>query len=430
MYLKQLTTWVVALCTLVPTALAQPTPGGAATSKGNDDEGWEVKMRTMDPVLSDSITKAWQKVATAGDERGVLEQVGLSVGYGLTSSFVDILVTETFNLVKYRSKQKKAWMELITREDKYTDSISSIKGMKDFYELPSSKGALDPSNIKFNGIEICGRRDKDTVIFITCSIDTAQLDNLFLHSKFNLVVDSIVFYPYKCHLPNITANGIRIMKEVKKSRKDKKEVMGDTIIRPGGNDFSFRDRADINIGVDFTITSSWINQAVQVNRDMPLGSFHMKIPVPSVERYTYSRRLQEGKLRQIRDEEERAKFLRDSVVSVEGDCFIVPRSYMPLQQGQPMWGTGEYNVQVNISESCNFRSDGPKGKHWRKDYKRLRKMQKKSRLVGEYFTTLWQQNGQTVMKSSYKTALNKSLSYTKLVEKNSGGAAGGAAPQP
>jgi hypothetical protein len=380
----------------------------------------------MDPVLSDSITKAWQKIAESGDERGVLENIGLSVGYGLTSSVVDILVSETFNLIKYRSKEKKAWMELITKEDKYTDSISSVKGMKDFYELPSSKGALDPSNIKFDGIELCGRRGSDTVIFISCSIDTSKLDNLFLHSKFNLFVDSIVFYPYKCHLPNITANGIRIMKEIKKSKSGKEEVEGDTIIRPGGNDFSFLDRTDIKIGVDFTITSSWINQAVQVNNDVELGKFHINVNVPQMNQYTYSRRETEERLRHIREEKQREDFIKNNVVQVEGDCFVVPRSYMPLQQGTPMWGTGEYNVRVDISESCNFRNDGPKGKHWRKDYKRLRKMQKKSKLVKEYFTTLWQQNGETILKSSYKTAINTGLSYTKLVSGGSGAAVSGA----
>lgn len=80
---------------------------------------------------------------------------------------------------------------------------------------------------------------------------------------------------------------------------------------------------------------------------------------------------------------------------------------MPLDNGSPMWGTGEYDIKVKIRESCQFADNSEKAKHWREDYKRLRQMQNRSGEVQEYFKTLWNQYGNTLVKSSYKTALTK-----------------------
>ena len=45
------------------------------------------------------------------------------------------------------------------------------------------------------------------------------------------------------------------------------------------------------------------------------------------------------------------------LISVDGDCFIVPRSYTGTNNGttyQPSWGTGQYRVEMEITERCGI----------------------------------------------------------------------------
>ena len=63
------------------------------------------------------------------------------------------------------------------------------------------------------------------------------------------------------------------------------------------------------------------------------------------------------------------------MVSVTGDSFIVPRSYIgtdDLESASDTWGTGQYRVDMLISESCqineNYYTELKNGKRqWRKD---------------------------------------------------------------
>lgn len=394
---------IVGLALMLPVqnVMAQ-RPGGVAV------DSWEVNVRQMPADVREEITETMSRLNGTEDDRGIIAEVGKAVGFGLISSLVDVVVTETFNLAQYRKKQKREWMKMIQNENNYTDSITSIKGLKDFYTQPSTRGALDPSDINFDGIEIRGMRNGKEAIYMSCSIDRDKLDHMFRHSKFNLVIDTLAFYPYQCHLPNITANGIRTMNELKKG---KAKVKGDTILRPGkgGNGFSFDERNNLRVAIDFSLSSSWINQAIQVHQNVELGDFKFMINIPdNVLVYTYSRR---GVMDKAKDmpEQEREAFLNKELLKVEGDCFVVPRSYMPLGDGTPRWGTGEYNIKVKVRESCQFADNSEKAKHWHEDYKRLRQMQNRSSEVQEYFQTLWNQNGMKLLKSSYSTALGTAV---------------------
>ena len=394
---------IVGLALMLPVqnVMAQ-RPGGVAV------DSWEVNVRQMPADVREEITETMSRLNGTEDDRGIIAEVGKAVGFGLISSLVDVVVTETFNLAQYRKKQKREWMKMIQNENNYTDSITSIKGLKDFYTQPSTRGALDPSDINFDGIEIRGMRNGKEAIYMSCSIDRDKLDHMFRHSKFNLVIDTLAFYPYQCHLPNVTANGIRTMNELKKG---KAKVKGDTILRPGkgGNGFSFDERNNLRVAIDFSLSSSWINQAIQVHQNVELGDFKFMINIPdNVLVYTYSRR---GVMDKAKDmpEPEREAFLNKELLKVEGDCFVVPRSYMPLGDGTPRWGTGEYNIKVKVRESCQFADNSEKAKHWHEDYKRLRQMQNRSSEVQEYFQTLWNQNGMKLLKSSYSTALGTAV---------------------
>lgn len=402
---KHIASFVGAILFVQPIVAQMPNrPNGVPV------DSWEVNVKQMPPQVRAEITEAMSKLKGTEEDRGIISNVGQAVGLGLVSGLVDAVVTETFNLIQYRKKQKQEWMRMIQNENNYTDSITSIKGLKDFYNANSHIGALDPSDINFDGIEIRGKRNGQEVIYMSCSIDRDKLDHMFRHSKFNLVLDTLAFNPYVCHLPNITANGIRTMKEIKKG---KAEVKGDTILRPGigGNGFSFDERNNLRVAIDFSLYSSWINQAVQVHKNVELGNFNFTVSIPDnvIGTYTYSRNNVLDKAKEFPEGEARDAFLNHNLVTIEGDSFVVPRSYMPLDNGRPMWGTGEYNLKIKVRESCQFADNSEKAKHWREDYKRLRQMQKRSGEVQEYLQTLWNQYGNTLVKSSYKTALSTAV---------------------
>lgn len=396
----------------MPGAGGGPGGGGPGAEPAKSEEFMQVDINRMSPATRERITQAAELMQQRGGAtRGVVSDILKSAVFGGVSSVIDVATTEIIHLATYRKEQKNKWLQLIQNENNYTDSISSIRGLKDFYQETSRYGALDPSNINFDGISICGKRDGEQVVFISCHIDTTRLDHLFQHSKFYLVVDSIVFNPYKCHLPNLSANGIRL-------------AANDSTERD--NRFLYTERTHLNVGMELTLTSSWVNEAVFVQRDVQLGTFKLNITIPdSTDIYTYSRRAVERN-KELMQADPTLR-LDTTTVSIEGDCFIVPRSYMPLNGEQKMWGTGEYNIKVKFRESCQFKDNVPyneKLKHWRKDYKQLLKMQKKGSEVSQYFKDVWKQNGTTLMKSMIKQGLTTGASAAGL--SSSGGGAGGA----
>lgn len=371
-------------------------------------DSWEVNVRQMPADTRNEITHTMERLNGSAQDRGILADIGSTLGIGVVGGLVDAVVTETFNLINYRKKQKAEWMKMIMNENSYTDSISSIRGIRDFYASNSRFGALDPSDINFDGIEIRGIRNGNEVIYLSCSIDRNNLEHLFRHSKFTLVIDSMAFYPYNCHLPNLTANGIKTMNDLRHGRA---EIKGDSIVRPGtgGNGFSFDERNGLRVKINFSIFSSWINQAIQIHKDVELGNFTFDIAIPdNVRLFSYSRKAIIDRAQKL-PENERESFLNSHLLRVEGDSFVVPRSYMPLSNGRPMWGTGEYTIKVKVSESCRFADNSDKARHWREDYKRLRQMQQRSGEVEEYFTTLWNQYGTQLVKSSYSSTLKTAL---------------------
>ena len=365
--------------------------------KDMESETWEVSVNQMDSRSREKVNQIVEELQSrGGTTRSVLNDILGSMLTGGVTAAVDVVATEMINLAKYKKTQKEKWMQMIERECNYTDSMSSIKGLKDFYSEASTVGALDPSNINFDGISIRGIRDEKEVLFMSCHIDTTRLDHMFQHSKFNLVLDTLIFHPYQCHLPNLQANGIRMMR-------------GETTERD--NSFSFDERQNLCVGLEMTLSSSWINEAVMVMNNIELGKFKLNVNIDQKStEYIYSRR-------QI--EQNRANGLgRDTTfIQIEGDCFVVPRSYMPISGGKRMWGTGEYKIKVKMREACQFNRDedrNKKMKEWYKDYKQLRKMQKKGCQIEEYLKTIWKQNGNTLVKQMLKQGLNTGIAATGL----------------
>lgn len=385
--------------------------GYAQSPKGNpsknmESETWEVSVNQMDSHSREKVNQIVEELQSkGGTTRSVLNDILGSMLTGGVTAAVDVVATEIINLAKYKKTQKEKWMQMIERECNYTDSMSSIKGLKDFYGEASTVGALDPSNINFDGISIRGIRDEKEVLFMSCHIDTTRLDHMFQHSKFNLVLDTLIFHPYQCHLPNLQANGIRMMRSETTERD---------------NSFSFDERQNLCVGLEMTLSSSWINEAVMVMNNVELGTFKLNVNIDQKSpEFIYSRR-------QI--EQNRANRLdRDTTfIQIEGDCFVVPRSYMPISGGKRMWGTGEYKIKVKMREACQFNRDedrNKKMKEWYKDYKQLRKMQKKGSQIEEYLKTVWKQNGNTLVKQMLKQGLNTGIAATGLNQSSASSAA-------
>jgi len=412
-------TFSLFLCCLA--GMAQPPRGDRPNGALGDS--WEVSVNQMKPASQEKVNQIVEELqAKGGATRSILAAVGGSLLAGATSAIIDVAVTEIVNAIQYKQKKKKEWRQMIERECNYTDSITSIKGLKDFYSEVSTLGALDPSNINFDGISLRGTRDGEEVLYMSCHIDTTRLDHMFQHSKFNLVLDTLIFHPYQCHLPNLQANGIRLLS-------------GQTSERD--NSFSFDERQNLRVALEMTLTSSWINEAVMVMDNVELGKFKLNIDINSaVPEFIYSRK-------QI--ERNRAVGLqRDTTfIDIEGDCFVVPRSYMPISGGKRMWGTGEYNVKVKMRETCQFVNDkdrNKKMKQWYKDYRQMRKLQKHGNPVGQYFKTLWEQHGNTMIKQVIKQGLTTGVNATGINKIGSAGAGtggatgspsgGGPSPQP
>lgn len=402
---------VVAVLVSLSVSAQQPMPkggGGVGAKDKAPAEFMQVKINPMPSSTREKITRAAEELQMRGGAtRGILTDVLKASGFGAVSSLIDVTTSEIIHLATYRKEQKNKWLKLIENENNYTDSISSIKGLNDFYLQTSRYGALDPSDINFDGISIRGQRNGEDVLYLSCHIDTTRLEHLFHHSKFYLVVDSIVFNPYKCHLPNLIANGISL------EDKDKCER---------NNKFSYDEREHLTIGMELALSSSWINEAVFVQKNVQLGTFKLNVNIPdNTELYTYSRKAVEKNRELVQVNP--ALRLDTAYVEMEGDCFIVPRSYMPINGEEKMWGTGEYNIKVKFREVCDIRKDASRNeklKHWKKDYKQLRKMQKQGSELGEYFKNIWKQNGTTLMKTMIKQGLTTGASDLGLSQQSGG----------
>ena len=340
--------------------------------------------------------------------RSILTNMGNSMLAGGVAAVINVIGTEIINLINIRSKQKKAWQEMRQKECIFVDSLQSVKGQSDFYGKQSNYGPLDPSDMNFDGITLRANKNGKEVLKMVCHIDTTKFDHLFLHSKFYLVVDTIVFYPYRSFLPNLKAN------HIDRPRKDKASQdeidYWNTI-----SQFSFDEQQSPTVNIKIDVYSSWINELVQVYDNVKLGSFSVNIPVSEDELkdsvYFYSR--------------ERAVSEHRKIINIDGDCFVVPRSYMPVAANNPSWGTGEYRMKVVLSESCRYNPKEGRSKNWHRDYKQLVRMQK-GKAKNEYWddvVTTFRDNGNTILKATYTPALN--MIPTMLgIGTNQAGAAG------
>lgn len=283
-------------------------------------------------------------------ERGLISDMlkaGVSalqgIGAGYVTSVIDLSVNTIGKLMTQKSREKEVWEEIVRKENTFSMTIKTISEIDDFYKAPSVIGSMDPKGMKFNGIGCLKMVGNDTAIFVSCHVNRDKINRIVNHSKFELVLDTLLINPFHSDLPNTVLD----------------------------IPFSFEERDHFILTLNMQILSSWMDQEPQMHRDQTLGEFVVTIPVRQEDLDT------QGVLRYSRGEGEASKY------AVVGESFIVPRSYMNIEgcnEYNELWGTGQYKMAVTLHETCEATPQYLKD--WRNDYKRREAMTTKK--------TVWQ----------------------------------------
>lgn len=271
---------------------------------------------------------------------------GIASGY--VTSFIDMGVNAIASLLTRNARLKQEWEETVNAENTWTYPISSVEEMRDFYREPSRAGALDPMDMCFDGIGCLRMEGNDTVFFLSCHIDRSKLHRIVNHSKFELVLDTLIVSPIRSNLPN-TYLPI---------------------------EYSFAERQNFNLSMRIRLSSSWFTDAIELHTDAQLGEFSISIPVEPEDLDD------KGFLRYVRPQSEPSKY------KVNGESFIVPRSYMGYRDENGnynnIWGTGQYKLDIELKETCGI-TEAYRA-NWKKDRKRRKEMEPKE----GFFTGVWQ----------------------------------------
>ena len=295
-----------------------------------------VQNETKAKTIMDTNNKlnGLQRSARGEAERGLL---GDLLWQGISSSFTQKTVNATSNLLSLgisyatealKSKREK-WYRLAQQQCYYKQSLAAETKIDDFYMLHSTKGAMDPENLKFEGfgcknyIEVGDSKEGVGVFYIFCKMrrDSIGLRHIINHSKFLVEIDSLIFNPKYCNPPNDSTGS-------------------------ADSRFSFEKRDNLRLELKTRFYSSWMNQAMMIANDQLLGEFTVSVEI------------------------DKHKLNADSVfvyhkndpdyeklVSINGDCFIVPRSYTGTTDGinfHPCWGTGQYRIEMEVAERCSI----------------------------------------------------------------------------
>ena len=355
---------------------------------------------------SEDLADEISKLSEERDSRGYFGDLfdastnamkGIASGY--VTSFFDLGVNAIGSLVTRNARLRKEWEAAVKKENVYQTVINSVSEMNDFYSDPSFDGAMDPKGMRFDGIGCLRMEDSDTVFYISCHIDRTKLHRIVNHSKFELVLDTLILSPKHSNLPNTQLH----------------------------IPYSFEERKNFTLKMDITITSSWMNEIVQLWKNQELGSFSITIPVE--EKLLDNK----GFLRYVREDGQNA-------YRVVGESFIVPRSYMGYRDEQDKfhncWGTGEYKLSINIQESCDVTEQYRA--NWKKDLKKRKEMERQNRHLGivdrtwkvvssQHWDALAQTWVITTLKAPVSIVTSDVINKTGLKAKSTPNAAGQAA---
>lgn len=328
----------------------------------------------QDTCASLKLTDRWEEQVEGlrgRGSRGFLDDlfsVTKSSATGLLSTGITGLVSTGVNfvgnLVNYKKNKKNQWKQAMLKENRFEKTLFMLENLDDFYSSISTTGALDPGSMSFNGFGCLQTRGRDTVLYISCRLDTSEvaLSRILRHSKFQLRLDTLVFNPILCDLPNDS-----------------------TVSFADRHQFSFSERTNLRLRIDLDVTSSWINQAIQVYNDHPLGNFYIDLPIKEDEldadtvfRYYASQGDRPG-------------------CEVVGDCFIVPRSYIGVRDAEgnfhDAWGTGQYKMSMTIRETCDINPAFERDDDlWNVDWKRRKRARPQTFDIVQVARQVWDKN--------------------------------------
>lgn len=273
---------------------------------------------------------------------------GIASGY--VTSFIDLGVNTIGSLLTRNARLKEEWEETVKAENIYKTKISTVSEINDFYKEASFEGAMDPKGMRFDGIGCLRLEDNDTVFYLSCHIDRSKIDRIVKHSKFELVLDTLIVSPTHSNLPNTYLD----------------------------LPYSFAERDNFTLSMNIKLISSWMNEIVQLQKNQELGAFVLNVPVDPEELD------EKGFLRYVRNRNEEPTY------KIVGESFIVPRSYMGYRDKDDnyknIWGTGEYKLEIELKETCDVTEQYRE--NWKKDRKRRKKLMEKE--------SIWENGWQTI----------------------------------
>jgi len=311
------------------------------------------------------------------------------------SELIDIGVSYATNLFKKGTNKKsfKRWYGTVSEMNHFRHTFTGDNPIDDFYFLPSKNGALDPSDMKFNGFIFRDYVEEDQplksgsasshnhpmkkfvknhargkeALYVKCSVrtDSIGIFHLANHSKFYLQIDSFVFNPKYCNLPN--------------------DSIGKT-----NEPFSFKKRKNIRLTLIVKVYSSWVNQSITYTSDQQLGEFEITANINNRDLKTiggdhvfiYSPKCNPE--------------IQNSLISVTGESYIVPRSYVGSLVGH-VWDTGQYRLDMELSEQCELNED-----HYMESAHTGKTKDKRSSAVHDqrkWKKDVWQQEWKSIKKS-------------------------------
>jgi len=336
---------IVSLFTFLLTAVATfaASPDGISESQNQQIRLAQRKFQLLvrdvkrESIITES-NERFLELQSDAKERASLGKIGSMAWKACSSPLIEKGISIASNLGSLGANylmdavkgKRDKWYRTAQEQCHYHQVLSSESDIDDFYAAPSTKGAMDPENLKFEGfgcknyIELIDEPGQGVnVFYIFCKMrrDSVGIKHIVNHSKFLIEVDTLMFIPRYCNLPNDPSRGTK-------------------------NRFSFDKRDNLTMTLNVRLFSSWMNQATMITENKQLGAFTVRVKIDK------SKVNDKGEFIYDRNDPDFEK-----LITIEGDSYIVPRSYTSTtdaQNYQPSWGTGQYRIEMELSEDCDI----------------------------------------------------------------------------